>query len=177
MPSREELLPILTAAARTPDHGKLEPWRFAVLTRPALERIAQAVPEAGARLGEGPERIGKMVSQFADAHLAVAVIASPKPSEKIPEIEQVLSAGAVCLALLNAALAAGWGANGLTGWAVHDRQFATGQLGLARTHLHRYRHEQRLAHHAGAVRGLDGLAQVPLPELEQGAIGVDHQIQ
>ena len=72
-----------------------------------------------------------MVSQFADANLAIAVIASPKPSEKIPEIEQVLSAGAVCLALLNAALAAGWGANWLTGWAVHDRQFATGQLGLA----------------------------------------------
>lgn len=130
VPGRAEVETLLTAAARSPDHGKLEPWRFVVLARPALERLAAAIPATGTRLGEGPERTEKMTRQFADAHLAVAVIASPKPSDKIPEIEQVLSAGAVCLALLNAALAAGWGANWLTGWAVHDRQFATNHLGL-----------------------------------------------
>ena len=131
VPDRTELETLLTAAARTPDHGKLEPWRFVVLTRPALGRLGAAVPAAGARLGQEPERIEKMARQFADADLAVAVIAAPKPSDKIPEIEQVLSAGAVCLALLNAALAAGWGANWLTGWAVHDRAFVTEHLGLA----------------------------------------------
>lgn len=30
-PNRDALIPLLTAAARTPDHGKLEPWRFIVL--------------------------------------------------------------------------------------------------------------------------------------------------
>ena len=131
VPDRAELETLLTAAARTPDHGKLEPWRFVVLSRPALERLAAAIPGTGARLGQGEEAIAKMTAQFAEAHLAVVVVAAPKASDKIPAIEQTLSAGAVCLALLNAALAAGWGANWLTGWAVHDRHFATNELGLA----------------------------------------------
>ena len=131
VPDRAGVETLLTAAARTPDHGKLEPWRFLVLTRPALVRLAAAIPLTGARLGQSEEAVAKMTAQFAEAHLAVVVVASPKPSEKIPAIEQTLSAGAVCLALLNAALAAGWGANWLTGWAVHDRQFAAGELGLA----------------------------------------------
>jgi nitroreductase len=72
-----------------------------------------------------------MRSQFSDSHLAVAVVYSPKPSDKIPEFEQLLSAGAVCLSLLNATLAAGWGANWLTGWAAHDPEFVATHLGLA----------------------------------------------
>jgi nitroreductase len=131
VPDRDALRPILTAAARTPDHGKLEPWRFIVLGRPALIRLAEAVPAAGARLGIDDDRIAKMRSQFADSHLAVAVVFSPKVSDKIPEVEQLLSAGAVCLSLLNATLAAGWGANWLTGWAAHDPEFVAAHLGLA----------------------------------------------
>jgi len=130
VPDRAALRPLLTAAARSPDHGKLEPWRFIVLESAALDRLAEAVPEAGARLGKAPEQIDKMVTQFREGDLAVAVVSSPKPSEKIPEVEQVLSAGAVCLALLNAALAAGWGANWLTGWAAHDPEFVGAHLGL-----------------------------------------------
>lgn len=72
----------------------------------------------------------KAEQQFSAADLAVAVIFSPKQSEKIPEVEQAYSAGAVCLSLLNAALAAGWGANWLSGWASHDRAFVTEGLGL-----------------------------------------------
>jgi nitroreductase len=131
VPDDAELRTILTAAARTPDHGKLEPWRFLVLRKPALARLAAAVPARGAERGEEAERIEKMARQFADADLAVAVVASPKPSEKIPEIEQLHSAGAVCLALLNAALASGWGANWLSGWASHDRDFVETHLGLS----------------------------------------------
>ena len=131
IPDHVALLPLLTAAARSPDHGKLEPWRFIVLERAALHRLAKAVPEAGARLGKEPEQIEKMQAQFGNADLAVAVVSSPKPSEKIPQIEQILSAGAVCTALLNAALASGWGANWLTGWASHDRTFVETHLGLA----------------------------------------------
>lgn len=131
VPDRAALGPLLQAAARSPDHGKLEPWRFLVLERSALERLAGLAEIRGAALGLPPEKVEKGVRQYADAHLAVAVIASPKPSEAIPVIEQHLSAGAVCLALLNAALAAGWGANWLTGWAAHDAEFGATGLGLA----------------------------------------------
>lgn len=131
VPDRVTLETLLTAAARTPDHGKLEPWRFIVLSKPALQRLAGMIPARGAALGIDPDKRGKAQDQFANADLAVAVISSPKPSDKIPQIEQVYSAGAVCLALLNAALAAGWGANWLSGWASHDRTFVTEGLDLA----------------------------------------------
>ncbi|KJZ20919.1 nitroreductase family protein [Loktanella sp. S4079] len=131
VPNRAELETILTAAARTPDHGKLEPWRFIVLEKPALNRLAALVDQRGNDLGIDPDKITKANAQFATADLVVAVISAPVDSPKVPQIEQVYSAGAVCLALVNAGLAAGWGANWLSGWASHDRAFVTEGLGLA----------------------------------------------
>lgn len=130
VPDRAALIPLLTAAARSPDHGKLEPWRFIVLEKAALERLSRLVVARGEAMEMDPDRITKARDQFADADLAVAVISSLKPSEKIPQIEQIYSAGAVCLALLNAALASGWGANWLSSWASHDRDFVHDGLGL-----------------------------------------------
>lgn len=130
-PDDAALLTILTAAARTPDHGKLEPWRFVVLKGAALIRLAEEVAATGAALGKSDEDIAKARGAFADSPLCVAVIEVQKESAKIPALEQTYSAGAVCLALLNAALASGWGANWLSGWASHDRGFMTRALGLA----------------------------------------------
>ena len=104
VPGKAVIATLLTAAARTPDHGKLEPWRFIVLSKPALTRLARMVPERGAALGIEPDKITKAQAQYANADLAIAVISAPKPSDKIPQIEQIYSAGAVCLALVNAAL-------------------------------------------------------------------------
>ncbi len=129
-PDRETLDTLLTAAARTPDHGKLEPWRFVVLEQAALQRLGKLARTRGADLGFDTDKIDKIGVMFENAPLSVAVVASPKPSDKIPEIEQTLSSGAVCLALLNAALAAGWGANWLTGWTAFDRPFLSEGLGL-----------------------------------------------
>ena len=131
VPTEAELRPILLAAARVPDHGKLEPWRFIVLERPALTRLAKLARARGAVIGVEPARIEKGVAQFADADLVVAVVMVPRPTVKVPLIEQVLSAGAVCVTLLNAALASGWDASWLTGWHVHDAQFCRDGLGLA----------------------------------------------
>lgn len=130
-PTRAALEPLLRAAARSPDHGKLEPWRFIVLEAGAMPRLA-ALAEARARALELEETdIAKARQQFDQGVLAVAVIEVQKPSDKIPGIEQSYSAGAVCLALLNAALASGWGANWLTGHISHDRAFCETGLGLA----------------------------------------------
>ena len=129
-PTRVQLTPILTTAARSPDHGKLEPWRFVVIEQGAMARLADLAEACGVRLGKSPEDIAKGRSQFDMGLLAVAVIEVQTPSEKVPAIEQSYSAGAVCLALLNGALASGWGANWLSGWATHDRQFCRQGLGL-----------------------------------------------
>ncbi len=130
-PDKAALIPLLTAAARTPDHGKLEPWRFIVLGPDTLQALGGLARSRAAELGHDAGQIEKTATMFERAPLSVAVIASPKPSEKIPEVEQTLSAGAACLGLLNAALAAGWGANWLTGWPAFDRPFLTGGLDLA----------------------------------------------
>lgn len=130
VPSKEDLKPLLEAAARTPDHGKLEPWRFIVIEHAAMARLSRIARERGEALGLDPEQVDKGCVQFDQGLLAVAVIESPKSSEKIPALEQTYSAGAVCLALLNAALAAGWGANWLSGWPSHDRGFMTQAMGL-----------------------------------------------
>lgn len=130
VPDRAEVQLILTAAARTPDHGKLEPWRFIVLERPALVRLVDQISEAGERLGKSQEDITKALAGYVNANLAVVVVEAVADNPKIPRVEQVYSAGAVCLALTNAALASGWGANWLSGWFSHDPQFRQSALGL-----------------------------------------------
>lgn len=131
VPSRDQLTPILTAALRSPDHGKLEPWRLIVLERGALQRLGDLARTRAAALELPEDKVLKGPMQFDTSHLCVAVIEVQKDSEKVPAIEQTYSAGAVCLALLNAAQASGWGANWLTGWPAHDRGFVEQGLGLA----------------------------------------------
>lgn len=130
VPDRPAVEALIEMAARTPDHGKLEPWRFIVLEKHALTRLSALIPARAAELEVDAEKTSKAVAQYANADLAIAVVSCPVQSEKIPLIEQVYSAGAVCLALLNAALASGWGANWLSGWASHDRTFLSQGLQL-----------------------------------------------
>lgn len=130
-PNDADLMTLLSAAARTPDHGKLEPWRFVVLRAPAMRRLGEQIAQCGERLGKSAEDIAKARDPYDRSPLCVAVVEVQKDSPKIPALEQTYSAGAVCLALLNAALASGWGANWLSGWASHDRGFAEDALGLA----------------------------------------------
>ena len=133
VPDRAGLTAILTAALRVPDHGKLEPWRMIVLERAALARLADLVATLGQEAGTAPEQVAKGRGQFDAASLAVVVVASPRDSPKIPVMEQTLSAGALCVGVVNAAHAAGWGACWLTvhppmtaaswtgGWALRRR--------------------------------------------------------
>ena len=128
-PDRAGLERILTAAARSPDHGKLEPWRFVVIEGAARGKAAAMTLDRATALGLDESRTAKTVAAFGQGDVIVAVISSPKPSDKIPLWEQQLSAGAVCLAMVNAALASGWGANWLTGPMAYDPVFRREMLG------------------------------------------------
>ncbi|HDZ82013.1 MAG TPA: nitroreductase [Roseobacter sp.] len=130
VPDHDTLLPLLTAASRSPDHGKLEPWRFIVIDKPAMGRLADIAEVRGLALGMADDQVQKGRDQFDKGHLAVAVIEVHKESTKVPALEQTYAVGGVCLALINAALAAGWGANWLTGWVSHDRTFMQEAFGL-----------------------------------------------
>lgn len=128
-PPRDELLDLLTLAARVPDHGKLEPWRFVVLERGVLDRLAPLLADYAAAQGADEAAVDKTRSAF-ESPVIVAVISAPVDSPKIPRWEQFLSAGAVCLELVNAALAAGYGAAWLTGLAA-QAEFAQAHLGVS----------------------------------------------
>lgn len=130
VPGRAELTELLTAASRSPDHGKLVPWRFVVLERPALQRLSDLAGIRGAALGKDAEQTAKGVAQYGRADLVVVVVSSPKPSPKVPVVEQVQASSAVCLALVNAATAAGWAACWLSGWPAYDRGFVEPGFGL-----------------------------------------------
>lgn len=129
-PDRDQLAELLTLAARVPDHGKLEPWRFIVLGRQTLDALAPTLRDAVLAAGQDQAAADKAASAFASP-VIVAVVFSPVHSFKFPEWEQMLSAGALCLGLVNAALASGWAASWLTGFAALDADFARSYLSVS----------------------------------------------
>ena len=126
-PSREQLAAILKAGARAPDHGKLFPWRFIVLDGAAKADFTAALETIATRQ-PNPEKARGALFKIKVPPLTVAVV-SRHVEATIPEWEQRLSAAAVCMTLLIAAEAAGYGANWITDWYAYAPE-ATALLGL-----------------------------------------------
>ena len=126
-PTPEQLQRLLTAATRVPDHGKLTPWRLLLIRGRAREQLGDALAATHQRIDPGvpPAIVLKDRERFNFAPLIVAVIARVEPGHpKVPEQEQVLSAGYIAYNLLLGAQALGFGAQILTGWAAYDREVA-----------------------------------------------------
>jgi len=123
-PSSDELEQMLTVATRVPDHGKLAPWRLVVFEGPArvavgeklAQLIAQRDPAADAARLEIERR------QFLPAPLIVGVVSTAGPHPKIPEVEQLLSAGNVAFNLEHAAYAFGYAAQWVSRWYTYDAE-------------------------------------------------------
>src|SRR5262247_1577503 len=131
-PSAAEIETLLTIASRVPDHGKLAPWRFIVFEGEARLAAGQAIETAfRAKYPDAkPEHLDYERKRLAPAPLVTAVVSRAAPHVKIPEWEQVLSAGAAAMNLVLAAHALGYGANWITGWCAYDRRVLDA-LGLA----------------------------------------------
>lgn len=130
-PSQEEIDTMVTIAARVPDHGKLAPWRFILIRAEARQDLGLVIAEL-AHQKQGitdPERLEVEKNRFCHAPLVIAVISKATEHPKIPVWEQQLSAGAVCMNLLSAASALGYGACWLTEWMAYDPDFCS-VLGL-----------------------------------------------
>jgi nitroreductase len=122
-PDADQLRRILAIAARTPDHGKLFPWRFVHVSkerRAAFAEMLQAAYRSGK--ADPPARLEvEAVQRFAaQAPELVVVLSSPIHGHKIPVFEQELSCGAVAMNLLHAASALGFGGGWVTGWAAYS---------------------------------------------------------
>jgi nitroreductase len=122
-PDPGQLRQILEIAARSPDHGKLAPWRFVHVARDRRTAFAEAL-EAAYREGrvEAPSRVEiEAVHRFAtQAPELVVLLSSPVEGSKIPVWEQQLSCGAAGMNLLHAAAAFGFGGGWVTGWAAYS---------------------------------------------------------
>jgi nitroreductase len=117
-PSDAELATLLRLATRVPDHGKLSPWRFVILRGEAKRRYIAGLEAIAADRPDG-ERLKAKLGKLRAPPLTVAVISRVTPTD-IPEWEQRLSAGAVCMTLIIAAQAMGYGANWITDWYAYD---------------------------------------------------------
>jgi nitroreductase len=121
-PDDTQLDEILTVASRVPDHGKLVPWRFIVFRgdagRQASELLARLY--AGKNPDTPPARIEEEEKRLARAPLVVAVVSRAAPHPKIPEVEQLLSAGNAAMSIVLASHALGYAAQWTTGWIAYD---------------------------------------------------------
>lgn len=132
-PSAAELQRILAIAARVPDHKKLEPWRFIVFEGEARAKFGDVIAEACKaedRMEPSEARLATERARFLRAPTVVAVISRVVETPGAPEIEQVLSAGAVCMNLVIAANAMGYGTTWVTEWVAFSPRIRSA-LGLA----------------------------------------------
>ncbi|HEY5087457.1 MAG TPA: nitroreductase [Gemmatimonadaceae bacterium] len=158
-PTPDEVRTLLTIASHVPDHGRVVPWRFIVIT-----------PEGGARLGEmiatefladHPDAsiatLDAERARLVRAPLVIGIVSSPHENPKAPQWEQILSAGAAGMSLVVAANAMGYAANWHTEWYAYDRRIL-GELGLT--------NEERMAGFIHIGTPLERPAERARPPLE-----------
>ena len=117
---------ILSAAVRVPDHGKLVPFRFLRIQGDARHALGAFLAARAVQRDPAapPQAVEKDRQRFSHAPLVVAVVARLQPGHKVPEQEQLLTAGCACFALLQAAQALDFGAQWLTAWMAYDPEVA-----------------------------------------------------
>jgi nitroreductase len=120
-PTTQQLQQILAAASRTPDHGKLFPWRFIVFAGDARTRMGELVVECllASEPQAAAERVEMERGRFLRAPVVIGVVSRVREAIPIPEWEQILSAGAACQNLVLAAHALGFVANWITEWPAY----------------------------------------------------------
>jgi len=126
-PSPDQLREIFQIALRTPDHGKLHPWRFVHVPRGRRADFAAVLQSAYRAANPDPGRL-EIEANERFAHQApelIVALSSPTAGMKIPVWEQELSCGAACMNLLLAAHAMGFAGGWVTGWAAYSPEVLT----------------------------------------------------
>ena len=118
-PSADQIADILQIGARTPDHGKLFPWRFLVLGPKTRADIAARLEPMAERQPD-PKKARAVLAKLVNPPVTILVVSTPTPGHKVPVWEQELSAGAVCMNLSHAANALGFATNWITDWYAYD---------------------------------------------------------
>jgi len=131
-PSAEAVEAMLEAAARAPDHGRLQPWRLILIEGDARRSFGEILAEALARRNPlaGERALAREREKALRAPLIIVVTTRCDRSGKIPVVEQIVSAGCAAHGLMLAAFAQGLGAFWRTGEAAYD-EAVKGALGVS----------------------------------------------
>lgn len=127
-PTTNELTDILSIGLRTPDHGKIEPWRLVVIEGEAKKNLAKKLAhnfanEKHTLNTKQQEKLNQIITHtFVDVPVIIYVISSIDKQSHIPANEQLLSAGAVCMNILWAVKAYNYAANWISGWFAYSEQ-------------------------------------------------------
>lgn len=126
-PNEPTLMRMLASAVRVPDHGKRVPFRFIRISGDSGHALGDALVARTRELNPdaGDTALDKDRKRFTHAPLVIVVVARLGEDTKIPVQERLLTTGCVCFALLQAAQAAGFGAQWLTGWPAYDTHVHT----------------------------------------------------
>lgn len=130
-PSGTQLQIILNAGLRTPDHGGLKPWRYMLYQGDGLKILAKIFEDAAFHSGKAEKDLKKAASAPFRAPMIIAIVASLKTCEKVPEIEQIMSSGCAVMAMQMAAQAQGFNGIWRTGWFAYDSHIKA-KMGLDR---------------------------------------------
>lgn len=107
-PNTEQLSLILQSAMSVPDHGKLKPWRFIVVSEEGIQDLSLLVKQRYAQSDMSDEQLSAFVKEIANTPLMIFVCSHLSPNHRIPIIEQQLSGAAACEHILLAAHAMGF---------------------------------------------------------------------
>ena len=132
-PSDDEILELLQAAMRAPDHAALRPWRFLAIRGDRRKALGDIFADSLARRDPGAtaEDVEKARGKPVRAPLVLAVWAKITENHpKVPAIEQVIATGAAAQNLLNALHARGYQAIWVTGAPCYD-EYVKRSFGLA----------------------------------------------
>lgn len=128
-PTPAQLQDILTIGLRVPDHGKLEPWRLIVVQGAARQVLGKRLAEdfyteKNTLTEQQQEKLSKIITySVTDVPLMIYVVSSfNEKATNIPRDEQLLSAGAVCMNIILAANAMGYGTNWISGWLAYSQR-------------------------------------------------------
>ncbi len=122
-PNQNEIVELISAAIRVPDHKALAPWRFLVFSGAARVDFGKKIAAIYER-NVGDKRTDRAyeneLNRFLRAPVIIAAISSPVESLKVPQSEQLLSAGAACINILHGARKLGYAAQWVTEWIAYD---------------------------------------------------------
>ena len=129
-PDAAQITDILTLGARSPDHGKMTPWRFVVLGQHSRAEIAEKLTAMAVQKNLPPKAVA-VLAKLTAAPISILVVSTARPGAK-PIWEQELSSGAVCMNIEHAASAHGFSVCWITDWYSYDAE-AAAQFGVSET--------------------------------------------